>query len=140
MAQLRSTRISDGIRIAIRHPSHAAALLAQTFSQSFENAPWIDSSMKIRFCIMLVDNYLESTIEEHAGLRLIKKLREKPIEFGIRLLKRNPQQGLEVLVGLVLYELRLVQLFDDNEQRAFFTELLSQLFPEFKEEAESPAK
>jgi hypothetical protein len=137
MTQPRPTRISDGIRIAIRHPSPAVALLAQTFSQSFENAPWIDTNLKIRFCIMLLDNYLESSVEERVGLRLIHKLRDKPLEFGIRLLKRDPQQGLEVLVGLVLYELRLVQLFDDGEQRGFITELLHQLFPEFSEEDHS---
>jgi hypothetical protein len=133
MTQSRAATISDGIRIAFRHPSHAAGLLAQTFSQLFDDAPWIDSNLKKRFCIALVSNFLESTIEERIGLRLIKKLRDKPITFGIRLLRRNPQKGLEILVALVLYELRLVQLFDNSEQGTFLTELLGRLFPEFEE-------
>ena len=57
--------------------------------------------------------------------------------FGIRLLKRWPDEGVRAIATLVFMELRDRQEFTQDEMLGFFDELLNCFFPcEMKEFAE----
>jgi hypothetical protein len=66
-------------------------------------------------------------------------LRKKSIHFGIKLLKRYPHTGLEVLVNLVLDELINIQKYSQDDLFQFYNEVFLQFFPDTISSAALPA-
>jgi hypothetical protein len=122
--------IGKSIRMAIRHPGQSHILLAKTLAQTMNGEKWIDRSMKKQFCLMLLNNHLDHTIEREADTKLLKRVKNIPLIKGIRFLKRVPEEGLKVLVSLVSNELQNGQKLSQEEQMLFYREVLNNLFPE----------
>ncbi len=126
----QNTTIQTTIQIAVRHPESASALMAKTFAAHFDGAQWIDREMRLQFCILFLGNLIDSNIEESVGAALIDRLEARSLEFGMRMLKRNPDTGLKILIVLIMKELRTRQKFESEEQMSFYKEILARFFPE----------
>jgi len=122
--------IEHGINMAIRHPVAGVELLARTFAIYFQGAPWINSNLKMKFCIMFLSNLLDGDIEKQVSVRTMEKLIKKSLAFGIRLMKRWPDEGLKMLVAMVMRELRCNQRCSELELRYFCEEVITVFFPQ----------
>lgn len=85
--------------------------------------------MKIEFCLRFLNSILDRSYNQHHNF-LENRLRKKSIHFGIRLLKRYPHKGLEVLVNLVLDELINTQKYSQDDLFQFYNEVFLQFFPD----------
>lgn len=121
--------IEHGINMAIRHPEAGVELLARTFAIYFQGAPWINGDLKMRFCILFLSNLLDGAVEKQVSGRTMEKLVKKSMSFGIRLMKRWPDEGLKMLVAMVMRELRCNQHFSELEQQYFCEEVITVFFP-----------
>ncbi len=124
--------IQKGIRLAVRRPNQCARLLAKSFSQLLDDEDWIDATLKFRFCVLFIDNIIDQTVEKEVDKTLLIKIKHMPLRKGLRLLKRYPEEGMKVLVALVIEELRDQQKLGWNEQIDFYDELFTKLFPKNK--------
>ncbi|MDG5815666.1 hypothetical protein QA601_11285 [Chitinispirillales bacterium ANBcel5] len=122
--------IAQGISMAIRHPESGVVLLARTFANSFKGAPWITREMKLKFCILFLGNIIDKNIEKSIDRDLAEKVLGKSIHFGIRLLKREPERGLRMLVALIMRELRERQKYSEDELQRFYDEVIVVFFPD----------
>ncbi|MBD3316472.1 MAG: hypothetical protein GF344_11850 [Chitinivibrionales bacterium] len=125
--------ISNGISLAIRRPETGAALLACTLTEQMNGAPWINKDIRMRFCIAYLRNCIDGHIEKSVDESLLRRLMSKPLTFGIRLLKRNPDAGIAMLVAMVMEELRERQKASPEELVEFGDEMLLRFFPEAKD-------
>jgi hypothetical protein len=122
--------IKNSIKIAVRHPWSGAQLLASTMSGAFDKATWINRDLKLKFCFLFMKNLLDERPERKPNPALVNKVGKRSLCAGIRLLKRYPEKGLQVLVSLVLTELKTTQRFTQIQIIEFYQELLNDLFPE----------
>ncbi|MCL2690017.1 MAG: hypothetical protein FWE57_09270 [Chitinispirillia bacterium] len=122
--------IEHGINMAIRHPEAGVELLARTFAIYFQGAPWINSNLKMKFCIMFLSNLLDGAVEKQVSVRTMEKLIKKSLSFGIRLMKRWPDEGLKMLIAMVMRELRCNQHCSELELRYFCEEVIAVFFPQ----------
>jgi hypothetical protein len=129
----REKTISSSISLAVRRPESGAALLARTLTEQLNGAPWIDRDIRMRFCIAYLSNCIDAHIERTVDPHLLRRLRDKPLSLGIRLLKRNPDTGIAILVAMVMEELRDRQKAGHQERIEFFEEMLVRFFPEAEE-------
>lgn len=125
-------KAKKSVGMAIHDPSRSYTLLAKTLASVVNSEDWIDRKMKKMFCVLFVSNLIDQNIENEVDVALLEKIKKIPFVSGIRLLKRNPDEGLKVLVALVTEELRNQQEFTHVEQFAFFNELFGRFFPENK--------
>jgi len=120
--------VSEGVKLAVRHPHLGAALFARTISRFLHDAGWFDEKIKARFCMLYVENAIDGAVENAIDTQLITRMEEKPIEVAIRFLKRDPELTLRVLVVMISRELKLRQKLSPEEERHFFDELVSCFF------------
>jgi transposase len=66
---------------------------------------------------------------------LLERVVKKPMTFGIRYLKRNPQEGLKMLVAVLMRELRSKQNYSYLELHTFYNEVIAVFFPYEVEQA-----
>jgi hypothetical protein len=124
---MHSITIAQGIHLAIRKPQSGAELLAKTVAQCFNGAPWINTSIRMQFCILFLGNLIDNHVENDVDTSLLQRLKDKGLLFGIRLLKRNTSASLPILVALIMKELKAVQNFSYKEQMDFY-QILERLF------------
>ncbi|MFP4164883.1 MAG: hypothetical protein ACLFVE_12945 [Chitinispirillaceae bacterium] len=122
--------IRQGISMAIRHPETGVELLARSFARHFQGAPWITPELKIRFCILFLSNLMDNAVEREIDPGLLRRVLRKSMWFGIRLLKRWPEEGLKMLVAVVMSELRQNQRYSESEMQQFYDEVIGVFFPE----------
>lgn len=104
-------------------------MLASTIAKALNESRWVGSDLKIRLCILFMQMILESKQENKDDIALFQRIKKKPISFMIRLLKRYPDKGLQLLSQAVMAELRENQKFQFGELVQFHTVLLDLLFP-----------
>jgi len=97
--------VKNGIEMAIRRPKKSQVLLTKTIATVMKDDEWIDKKMKWNFAYMFVSNQIDHDIEQKVDKRLIEKIKSIPFSFGLRLLKRYPEEGMKVFVILVTTEL-----------------------------------
>jgi hypothetical protein len=124
--------IDHGIRLATRHPGKSATIMARDLARRMGRAKWIDRAMKLRFCMLFVSNSLDGNIEKALDQAMLDQVARRPLEFGIRYLKRDRHTGLRVLVALVMRQLRAKDLLGPDEQAQFYDTLLERFFPGVK--------
>ena len=83
----------------------------------------------LKFGFALFMQMIESKQENKDDIALFQRIKKKPISFMIRLLKRYPDKGLQLLSQAVMAELRENQKFQFGELVQFHTVLLDLLFP-----------
>lgn len=127
---IQNNTIQQGISMAIRHPEAGVVLLARSFALHFQGAPWITPELKLKFCILFLSNLMDSEVEKEIDPELLKKVLKKTMHFGIRLLKRWPENGLKMLVAVVMSELRQNQRCSEPEMQQFYDEVIGVFFPE----------
>jgi hypothetical protein len=132
--------IEHGINMAIRHPEAGVELLARTFAIYFQGAPWINGDLKMRFCILFLSNLLDGAVEKQVSARTMEKLVKKSMSFGIRLMKRWPDEGLKMLVAMVMRELRCNQRCSELELQYFCEEVITVFFPQESQKTINGAK
>jgi hypothetical protein len=121
--------IQKSIQIAARRPTSGIALLANTFTKCIDNAGCVTKDLKIEFCLLFLNSILDKTYQAKDE-NLSDRLQNKSIDFGIRLLKRYPQEGLKVLANLIIRELVEHQHYSQDELLQFYSEVFSRFFPE----------
>ncbi|MDR0305436.1 MAG: hypothetical protein LBI42_01220 [Chitinispirillales bacterium] len=127
---MQGKTIEHGISMAIRHPEAGVELLARTFARHFQGAPWINGDLKMRFCILFLSNLLDGGVEREVSGRTLEKLVKKTVSFGIRLMKRWPDEGLKMLVAMIMRELKCNQHCSELEQQYFCEEVIAVFFPQ----------
>jgi len=127
---MQGKTIERGINMAIRHPEAGVELLARTFARYFQGAPWINGDLKMRFCILFLSNLLDGSVEREVSAQTMEKLIKKTVSFGIRLMKRWPEEGLKMLVAMVMRELRCNQHCSELELQYFCEEVIAVFFPQ----------
>jgi len=127
--------IEHGINMAIRRPEAGVKLLARTFAIYFQGAPWINSNLKMKFCILFLSNLLDGAVEKQVSVHTMEKLIKKSLSFGIRLMKRWPDEGLKMLVAMIMRELRCNQRCSELELRYFCEEVIAVFFPQEAEKS-----
>jgi hypothetical protein len=124
-----STLIQQRIDLSIQESGAGKALLARTFAEYIRHQSWITDDMKIEFCILFLNSILDRSYNPTSDT-LNYRLRKTSIHVGIRLLKRYPRRGLEVLVNLVLDELIDTQNYAQDDLFQFYNLVFLQFFPE----------
>lgn len=128
----KNISIEHSLEMAIRRPSQSSRLLAVTLAKVINNEKWINRSMKKKFCFFFVSNLVDQNIEKQIDKKLLQKIKKRPLTSGIRLLKRNQEEGLKVLVVLVTEELKNQQKLTHSEQYEFYDEILNHFFPDVR--------
>lgn len=121
--------IQRSIQIAVRRPHTGIELLANTFTQCIDDTTWITKDLKIEFCLLFLNAILENT-NRREGTDFSNKLQHRSIYLGIRLLKHYPQEGLKILVELIINELIDNQNYSQDDLIQFYTEVFCRFFPE----------
>ncbi|MDR0308047.1 MAG: hypothetical protein LBI42_14575 [Chitinispirillales bacterium] len=137
---MKSKSIERGINIAVKNPEAGVSCLARTFAQYFQGGPWVNRDLKLRFCILYLRNLLDRSVEKEIDSGLLERVIKKPIIFGIRILKRNPEEGLKILIAVVMRELRCKQNYSYLELHSFYEEVIAVFFPDEVEEAANNPK
>ena len=128
----KEVTVEGGLRIAVRHPHYGAAILAKSIAKAIGNEDWITDELKLKFCILFVDNLIDGNIEKNIDRRILEKIKNKTFPEGLKLMKRRPEQGMRYMLVIIMEELRNTQGFSQDAQFAFYEELLSGFFPEYK--------
>jgi len=126
----QAVSVEKGVEIAVRRPAKSHLLLAKTLANLMNGEGWIDRKMKKKFCALFVSNFIDHAIEREVDPKILKRIKEIPLPRALRLLKRNPNSGLKVLVALVTQELKDRQMLDETEQSEFYNEIFGNFFPE----------
>lgn len=113
-------------------PLSGAQIFARAVSHAFNDAPWISKELKLRFCLGFLENLLEKDWDSQTAHQLRKRFEKLTMETGFRLLRRFPDKGIEMLVTLLMVELRDRQKFTQEQLIEFHSELLEHFFPEVK--------
>jgi hypothetical protein len=121
--------VENGFKIAIRHPTSGAAILAKTISRLIKEEGWINEEFKLKFCIMFVDNLIDGNIEKSINRSLLEKIKKKSFAEGATFLKRWPAEGMKYMLVIIMEELRHRQNFNEEQQYQFYEELLASFFP-----------
>jgi hypothetical protein len=120
--------IQKSIQISIRQQSSGKALLAKSFTKCMNDAFWVTNELKIEFCVLFLNAILDRSSNQKSN-DFTDRLKRKSIHFGIRLLKRYPQRGLEILVNLIMDELIDHQKYSQDELFQFYSEVFDRFFP-----------
>ncbi len=123
-----SKSIQQSIQISIRQQSSGKELLAKSFTNCMNDAAWVTSELKIEFCVLFLQAILDRAYNQKID-DFTHRLRKKSVHFGIRLLKRYPKQGLQVLVNLIMDELIDHQKYSQDELFQFYAEVFERFFP-----------
>ncbi|MBD3418890.1 MAG: hypothetical protein GF398_02110 [Chitinivibrionales bacterium] len=126
------TSITRGISIAVRHPQIGAELLARSYAHKLNQAPWFDRKMKIELSLLVLGSCLGGRTEPKVGKRLFKRVKKRPLEFGIRYLKRDSYHGLRMLAALLMDELRNNQHLSNSEIVEFSRILIREFLPDIE--------
>jgi hypothetical protein len=121
--------IQRSIQIGTRHPIKGMSLLANTFTQCIDNSTSLTKELKIEFCVILLSAIVDRSYQPQKK-NLSKRLKNKSIYSGIKLLKRYPRQGLEILVDLIIDELIGHQKCTQDDLFQFYSEIFSCFFNE----------
>jgi len=121
--------VENGFKIAIRHPSSGAEILAKTLAQLIKEEEWINDEYKLKFCIMFVDNLIDGNIEKSINRKILDRIKKKSFAYGIKLLKHRPAEGMKYMLVIIMEELRHRQNFNETQQYQFYEELLANFFP-----------
>ena len=122
--------VKSGLKIAVTHPKHGAAILASAIASAIGSEKWITRDLKLKFCILFIENLIDGSIEKNISRKILTKVQDASFHDGIRLMKRYPEEGMKYLVALIMEELKIKQGFNEEAQVAFYEELLSSFFPE----------
>ena len=125
----REVSIGNGFKIAVRHPTSGAAVLASTLSKVIENETWINDEYKLKLCILFVENLIDGSVEKSIDRGILEKLKKKTFPEGIKLLRKRPNEGLKYMLVIIMEELRHRQNFNEEAQYKFYDELLKSFFP-----------
>jgi len=117
------------LKIAVRHPTSGAAILAVTLSKLIKEETWINDEYKLKLCILFVENLIDGSVERSIDHGIMGKLKRKTFPEGLKLLKKRPTEGLKYLLAIIMEELRHRQNFNEREQYKFYEELLKNFFP-----------
>jgi len=126
----QAVTVERGVEMAVRRPTKSHLLLAKTLANLMNGEGWIDRKMKKKFCALFVSNYIDHAIEREVNPRILTRVKEIPLPQALRLLKRNPNSGLKILVALVTEELNNRQMLNETEQGEFYHEIFGNFFPE----------
>jgi hypothetical protein len=129
MPDRSSLSIQRSIQIAVRHHGSASALLAKSLSLFIGQIEWMDHDVRLNFCFRLFFRILDNGRAPSFDPVLAKKIGGKSLRYGVRLLRRYRERGLDALAYLVMEELRNRQKFDQMEQIEFLHEFIEKLFP-----------
>jgi hypothetical protein len=121
--------VGNGLKIAVRHPTSGAAILAATLSKLMKEEAWINDEYKLKLCILFVENLIDGSVEKSIDHSILKKLKKKSFPEGLKLLKKRPKEGLKYLLAIIMEELRHRQNFNEKDQYKFYEELLKNFFP-----------
>ena len=124
--------VKNGFKIAVRHPNAGAAILAKTIANILIGEDWITDELKLKFCIMFVDNLIDQHIEKSIDRKLLEKIKKLPFTEGLKLMKHRPEEGMKFMLVMIMEELRNHQGFTEKEQFVFYENLLAGFFPELK--------
>ena len=124
--------VKNGFKIAVRHPSAGASILANTIAKILIGEDWITDELKLKFCIMFVDNLIDQHIEKSIDRKILDKIKKLPFTEGLKLMKHRPEQGMKFMLVIIMEELRNRQGFTEKEQFVFYENLLAGFFPELK--------
>ena len=124
--------VENGFKLAIRHPHSGAEILAKTIAQLLIGEEWITDELKLKFCIMFVDNLIDGNIEQNIDRNILEKIKKRPFTDGLKLMKHRPTEGMKFMLVIIMEELRNHQGFTEKEQFVFYENLLSSFFPELK--------
>jgi hypothetical protein len=126
---LQETRtIEKSIQIAVKHPIYGKALLAKTFVNCISDNNWITQELKIHFCVQFLVRVFDYHFDSQPNTLLIEHLKGRSIYFGMRLLRRYPRRGVEVIVELLLIELTYNQKLSRDDLLLFYGFLFNNLF------------
>ena len=125
----REVSIENGFKIAVKHPSSGAAVLASTLSKVIQNETWINDEYKLKLCILFVENLIDGSVEKSIDRAILKKLKRKTFPEGVKLLRKRPDEGLKYMLVIIMEELRHHQNFNEEAQYKFYEELLKSFFP-----------
>ncbi len=124
--------VENGFKIAIRHPNSGAEILAKTLAHLLLGEAWITDELKLKFCIMFVDNLIDANVEKNIDRKILEKIKKLPFTEGLKLMKHRPKQGMKFMLVIIMEELKNQQGFTEKEQYVFYENLLSNFFPELK--------
>jgi hypothetical protein len=93
---------------------------------------WITDELKLKFCILFVENLIDGSIEKNIDRNILEKVKKKTFPHALRLMKKRPRLGMHFMLAIIMEELRCRQGFSEEAQFAFYEELLSNFFPEYK--------
>lgn len=102
-------------------------MLAKTFARCIDNSTFLTKELKIEFCAILLSAIVDSSYQPKTT-DLTKKLKNKSVHSGIKLLKRYPRKGIEVLVDLIMFELIYNQNYTQDDLFQFYSEIFSCFF------------
>jgi len=130
MAMNRVT-VEGGIKIAVRHPSRCALLLANNLYPLLAEQEWFSKEVCFKFCAYFLANMVDRSIEEEVDPALMERLKGVSLERAVRLLGNDPLPGLKTLIAIVFEALR-GQHLSDADFYDFYNELFGKFFPELK--------
>jgi hypothetical protein len=126
----RTISLQNAIGIAVRHPENSAELLAHTLQRALPRSAATRRRMELHFCILFLGNMLDGHIEREIDPALVEKVASLSFAATLRLLKRTPEEGLQVLVAITMQELRKRRGDTLEQQVEFYGELLGRIFPD----------
>ena len=125
--------VAAGLKIASRHPSQCARLLANNLYPLLDQAGWFTPEWRLKFCAYFLQNLTDGSIEDEVEQLLLERVKHIPLSRAIKLLGRGqPEPGLKVLVALICAELRQGQNLEIEEQYRFYNTLFGKFFPDCK--------
>ena len=124
--------VESGFKIAVKHPKAGARILAETLANLMTGEEWVTDEMKLKFCVLFVENLIDNSIEASIDRTILEKIRKKTFSEGMKLMKRRPEMGMHYMIVIIMEELRHRQSFSEKEQFEFYDELLSCFFPKYK--------
>jgi hypothetical protein len=122
--------VEKGVEMAVRRPGKSHLLLAKTLANMMNGEGWIDRTMKKKFCALFISNYIDHAVEREVNPDILERVKAISFPRALRMLKRNPESGLKVLVVLVMQELKNRQMLNETEQCEFYEEIFGNFFPE----------
>ncbi len=126
----QTVTVEESVEMAIRRPKQSHTLLAKTLANLINGECWIDRKMKKKFCALFVSNHIDHALEREVDQDLLNRIKNISITRALRFLKKDPEEGLKVLVTLVMQELEHQQKLTKTEQTEFYDEIFGNFFPE----------
>ena len=128
----KGVSVESGFKIAVMHPKAGARILAETLATLMTGEEWVTDEMKLKFCILFVENLIDGSIEKSIDRTILEKIKKKPFAEGMKIMKRRPEMGMRYMLSIIMEELRHRQSFSEKEQFEFYDKLLVCFFPKYK--------